>query len=463
MDTIDDIIERSLASGIMTQAQHDEILLRIQADGEIDETEQAQLSRVFSAVQSGAVTIVDSVRTTQESEQAAREEAETLAEKLERETTRRRAGSIIQRVDTALAAGTISESEHEELLRLIHADGKIDEEEKQQLSRLFDARQSGALRVETNSPQSSLGSGKSRKLRDELTQLAMDRDEQRFTPSQVSSVDSTPPLKEEPEDTELQLPESPPQASRAQEFSAPLEQNNSVDDSDVHSISAFLQRASRPRKQGRPFQLHNDRLLDVNLNGKVWTKAGSMVGYYGIVKFTREGVLEHGVGKLMKKAMTGEGAMLMKATGQGNLYLADKGKKVSILHLGGHSLVVAGTNLLAFEESVEWDITFMKQLAAMWSGGLFNVRMSGQGDVAVTTFGDPIVLRVLPGEPVMTDVHATVAWSGGLAPQIKTDVAMKTLVGRASGETLQMRFEGDGFVIIQPYEETPNSAPEGSI
>ena len=63
----------------------------------------------------------------------------------------------------------------------------------------------------------------------------------------------------------------------------------------------------------------------------------------------------------------------------------------------------------------------------------------------------------------MTDVHATVAWSGGLVPQIKTDVAMRSLIGRTSGESLQMRFEGDGFVIIQPYEELPTeSNPESA-
>jgi uncharacterized protein (AIM24 family) len=42
-------------------------------------------------------------------------------------------------------------------------------------------------------------------------------------------------------------------------------------------------------------------------------------------------------------------------------------------------------------------------------------------------------------------------------------MAMKTLVGRASGETLQMRFEGDGFVIIQPFEELPDSSSSESV
>ena len=54
---------------------------------------------------------------------------------------------------------------------------------------------------------------------------------------------------------------------------------------------------------------------------------------------------------------------------------------------------------------------------------------------------------------MFTDPNATVAWSGDLCPDIKTDVSLKTLVGCGSGESLQMAFRGEGFVVVQPYEE----------
>jgi uncharacterized protein (AIM24 family) len=54
---------------------------------------------------------------------------------------------------------------------------------------------------------------------------------------------------------------------------------------------------------------------------------------------------------------------------------------------------------------------------------------------------------------VFTDPNATVAWSGGLTPTFKADVGLKTFFGRGSGESFQMRFDGDGFVVVQPYEE----------
>jgi uncharacterized protein (AIM24 family) len=191
----------------------------------------------------------------------------------------------------------------------------------------------------------------------------------------------------------------------------------------------------------------------VNLDGRVWIKKGTMVAYNGDIRFTREGVLEHGLGKLVKKAVTGEGLSLTKAEGKGKLYLAEMGKKVTILELDGQSIYVNGNDLLAFEETVKWDIKMMKRIAGFMSGGLFNVLLEGKGMVAITTHYDPLTLQVTKDRPVFTDPNATVAWSGNLQPDLRTDISLKTLVGRSSGESLQMAFTGEGFVVIQPYEE----------
>ena len=96
----------------------------------------------------------------------------------------------------------------------------------------------------------------------------------------------------------------------------------------------------------------------------------------------------------------------------------------------------------------------------MVAGGLFNVRLEGTGLVALTTHYEPMALMVRPEHPVITDPNATVAWSGNLSPEFRTDVSFKTFLGRGSGESIQMGFRGQGFVIIQPYEELTFQAGE---
>jgi uncharacterized protein (AIM24 family) len=222
-----------------------------------------------------------------------------------------------------------------------------------------------------------------------------------------------------------------------------------------YTLTEFVQKAQQKDRGQGLFELESERVLEVNLDGMVWTKAGSMVAYVGAMKFTREGLLEQGVGKLLKRAVTGEGARLTKVEGQGRLYLADQGKKVQIIHLQNEAIFVNGNDLLAFEPHVDWDVKMMKKLTAIVAGGLFNIRLQGTGMIAITSHYEPLALVVAPGQPVYTDPNATIAWSGNLSPEFRTDISFKTFLGRGSGESMQMQFEGEGFVIVQPYEEVP--------
>lgn len=220
-----------------------------------------------------------------------------------------------------------------------------------------------------------------------------------------------------------------------------------------YTIKEFIRQTKQDEQENDYFELETPRILEVNLKDLVWAKTGSMISYTGQMKFERERVLEHGVGQMFKKALTGEGTSLMKATGNGRLYLADQGKKITIFELNNESITVNGNDLLAFEPSIEWDIKLMRKMAGMMSGGLFNVNLQGTGRVAITSHYEPLTLLVRPGEPVITDPNATVAWSGDLTPEFRTDISFRTFLGRGSGESIQMEFSGEGFVIVQPFEE----------
>ena len=146
-----------------------------------------------------------------------------------------------------------------------------------------------------------------------------------------------------------------------------------------YSIAEFIKQTKQDELENDYFELETPRILEVNLTELVWAKVGSMISYTGQIKFERERMMEHGVGRMFKKAFSGEGASLMKAEGNGRLYLADQGKKITIFDLNDESITVNGNDLLAFEPSVEWDIQLMKKMAGMVSGGLFNVTLKGKG------------------------------------------------------------------------------------
>jgi uncharacterized protein (AIM24 family) len=201
------------------------------------------------------------------------------------------------------------------------------------------------------------------------------------------------------------------------------------------------------------FELENDKLLDIDVDGSVVTKAGSMVAYEGDLSFTGKSSAEGGLTGFLKSKATSEGTPVMNVEGQGNVYVADQGKKIQVLSLDAdESITVNGNDVLAFEDEVEYTIGTIGSLGGAAAAGLTNVYLSGPGMVAITTHGDPLVLR----PPVQTDPTATVAWSSDLSPSIDTNRSLSDAIGQSSGETYQMSFEGDdGFVVVQPYEEAP--------
>jgi uncharacterized protein (AIM24 family) len=206
----------------------------------------------------------------------------------------------------------------------------------------------------------------------------------------------------------------------------------------------------REVETGEAFTVQNPRLLKVELSETtVMARNGAMVAYQGDVHFEHKG---GGLSRLIKKAATGESLKLMQANGTGELFLAHQAMLVHVMRLENDSMTVNGSNILAFEAGIDWDITRVKGGAAgMLAGGLFNVGLSGTGFVALMSDGEPLRLDVAEA-PTFADPSAAIAWSGGVSTNLKSDVQAKSLIGLGSGESFQLGLSGQGWVLIQPSE-----------
>ncbi|ULE31544.1 AIM24 family protein [Mycobacterium sp. IDR2000157661] len=203
-------------------------------------------------------------------------------------------------------------------------------------------------------------------------------------------------------------------------------------------------------KEAKPIGNQNTKLLRVRLGEPFMARQGSMVAYQGNVDFAFEG---GGASKFIKKALTGEGLPLMRCQGQGDVFLADRAYDVHLLNLNNSGVSISGKNVLAFSSSLDWNIERVKG-GSIATGGLFNTTLRGTGWVALTTDGPPVVLDA--GEaPTFADTNAVVAWSAHLQTQLKTSFKAGALIGRGSGEAVQVSFHGQGFVIVQPSEGAP--------
>jgi uncharacterized protein (AIM24 family) len=210
---------------------------------------------------------------------------------------------------------------------------------------------------------------------------------------------------------------------------------------------------------GEPFTLQNPRLLKVELSETtVMARNGAMVAYQGDVHFEHAG--SGGLNKFIKKAVTGEGTKLMKIEGTGEVFLAHLAEDIHLIKLEDDQITCNGENVLAFDAGIEWDIKRLEGAGAMsgaLAGGLYNMALSGSGWVAVISDGPPVLLQT-GDTPTFCDPQAAITWSSNLQTHVKADVNMKSLIGKGSGESLQIGFVGAGWVLVQPSEGRVASA-----
>ncbi|MFJ2194407.1 AIM24 family protein [Streptomyces violaceusniger] len=218
---------------------------------------------------------------------------------------------------------------------------------------------------------------------------------------------------------------------------------------DQQMISGFA-----PAPVAARMENHGASMLKVAMQSgqDLFARTGSMVAYEGFVQYEPN---PPAVRQMASQWLTGEGAPLMRCSGDGLLYLADYGANVVCINLNGDALSVNGTNLLAFDAHLQWGVERVKGIAKFAGQGLFNVGLSGTGWVALTSRGTPIVVDCGRGEDeTYVDPDALVAWSSGLKVKGKRSFKASSLIGRGSGEAYQLGFSGQGFVVVQPSEDS---------
>lgn len=218
---------------------------------------------------------------------------------------------------------------------------------------------------------------------------------------------------------------------------------------DQHMITGYS-----PAPVAARMETHGGQMVRIAMQSgqDVFARTGSMIAYEGFVQYEPN---PPAVRQQATQWLTGEGAPLMRCFGDGLLYLADYGAHVVCIGLDNDSLSVNGTNVLAFDAHLQWGVQRVKGLAKFAGQGLFNMTISGTGWVALTSRGTPVVVDCGRGDDeTCVDPDALVAWSSGLKMKGRRSFKASSLIGRGSGEAYQLGFAGQGFVVVQPSEDS---------
>jgi uncharacterized protein (AIM24 family) len=216
------------------------------------------------------------------------------------------------------------------------------------------------------------------------------------------------------------------------------------------TLEQFVSDTSSAADASARFANESDRTLRITVDGGVWLRPGAAIAYRGAISFERRPTL---ASRTISDVVMRETAPLVRAVGRGQLYCAHRGSHVRVIHLAGESIFVSWPDLVAFEETLAFELTLVSHGVGLAAGGLVTVRLTGHGSLAIATHGRPVSLMVTRDQPLSTDPHATLAWSADLEPVLKTDLTWRSLFAHGGHEPVQMFFQGTGFVVVQPFED----------
>lgn len=248
----------------------------------------------------------------------------------------------------------------------------------------------------------------------------------RTQPAQIP----TPPELEKTLVTEL------PTAATSAGHTAARKLQDAVDD----TVRAEEKRIDLGRKiegASKTFTLHENGFLEINFARNVHVKRGTVSSYSGNLKFLAES------GLLGTTAQT-----MIKAVGQGKIFVYEKGRKTFLLDLNEEFIYVEGGNLLALEDSLTYRVEPIYDAA--YERKIDTVKIFGRGSLAISTSIEPLTLRVSRDYPLSISSSALVAWTGNLIPTVVNEQAMDdVMIASGDDEGFKIRFEGDGVVVSE--------------
>ncbi|HYC93165.1 MAG TPA: tetratricopeptide repeat protein [Thermoanaerobaculia bacterium] len=187
----------------------------------------------------------------------------------------------------------------------------------------------------------------------------------------------------------------------------------------------------------RTFTLHENGFLEINFARNVHVKRGTVSSYSGNLKFIAES------GLLGTTAQT-----LVKAVGQGKIFVYERGRKTFLLDLNDEFIYVEGSNLLALEDSLTYRVEPIYD--ASYQRKIDTVKIFGKGSLAISTSIEPLTMRVTREYPLSISSNALVAWTGNLIPTVVDDKSLETvMIENTDVGGFKIRFEGDGVVVSE--------------
>jgi uncharacterized protein (AIM24 family)/tetratricopeptide (TPR) repeat protein len=258
--------------------------------------------------------------------------------------------------------------------------------------------------------------------------------ETRTQPGTTAKPPEPPPV---PAPAPVAAPAPPPEPEIATAANTAARKLQDAVDETQHAEEKRIDLGRKIEGASKTFALHENGFLEINFARSVHVKRGTVSSYSGNLKFIAES------GLLGTTAQT-----LVKAVGQGKIFIYEKGRKTFLLDLNEEFIYVEGSNLVALEDTLTYRVEPIYD--ASYQRKIDTVKIFGKGSLAISTSIEPLTLRVTREYPLSISSNALVAWTGNVIPAVMDDKSLENvMIETADRSGFKIRFEGDGVVVSE--------------
>jgi hypothetical protein len=195
--------------------------------------------------------------------------------------------------------------------------------------------------------------------------------------------------------------------------------------------------ATRPEDRGaRLFRVREHGAVEINFRGEVLVRRGTVASYGGRIGFASDPKLEG------TKAEP-----LLRASGQGTIFLADRGRRPMLIELKNEFFSAEGSRILAIGPTLSFRYEPVHDFPRRRRVDV--LRIFGRGSLVLSPARDTFSIPVSSEFPLNVSSRDLIGWTGNLVPSVLPDRFLDEVMLPDSEDPPKIRFEGEGTVITE--------------
>jgi hypothetical protein len=187
---------------------------------------------------------------------------------------------------------------------------------------------------------------------------------------------------------------------------------------------------------GRLFRLREHATVEINFRGEVLVRRGTVASYGGRISFAAD-----------PKLAGTKAEALLRATGQGTIFLADRGRRPMLIDLDNEFFSAEGSRILAIGPTLSFRYEPIHDFPRRRRVDI--LRIFGRGSLVLSPARDTFSIPVSPEFPLNVSSRDLVGWTGNLVPSVLPDRFLDEVMLPDSDDPPKIRFEGEGRVMTE--------------